>query len=107
MQKKTIERARQEFKTDSHLYLVFIPTDALNACLNQDTDMLKGICEKIEKTGQVHSLSFYKAMYIDTLIESKQIDRALNQLSELTSWCETQNEKIMLNKLKELKNGIC
>ncbi|ALO44380.1 TOMM system kinase/cyclase fusion protein [Pseudoalteromonas phenolica] len=105
--KKTIERARQEFKTDSHLYLVFIPTDALNACLNQDTDMLKGICEKIEKTGQVHSLSFYKAMYIDTLIESKQIDRALNQLSELTSWCETQNEKIMLNKLKELKNGIC
>ncbi|MFY8299929.1 TOMM system kinase/cyclase fusion protein [Pseudoalteromonas sp. SS15] len=105
--KVTIERARQEFKSDSHLYLVFLPTDALNAWLNQDTDLLKNICEQIEQTGQVHSLSFYKTMYIDTLIESKQIDRASTQLSELTAWCETQNEKIMLNKLKELKNGIC
>ena len=105
--KTIIERARQEFKTDSHLYLVFLPTDALNAWLNQDTDMLKNICEQIEQTGQVHSLSFYKTMYIDTLIESKQIELASNQLRELTSWCETQNEKIMLNKLKELKNGIC
>jgi hypothetical protein len=77
-----------------------------NAFIKRDIESLEQSIRIMEESGQTQWLSLYKCMLID-ILKSHGLHKQANEVVLTTlKWCESSNEKVMYEKLKEyLKEG--